>query len=301
MSAHASPEERRDAVRVLTGVSPLAGEYDAFIVDQWGILHDGTKPYPGAIECLERLRGAGKHIVVLSNSGRREAGNLKLMEKMGFDPCLFDRCISAGEDAREAIERRDQPFHAQLGRRYYAFTRDDDVSLMDGLPLERVANPEDADFLAVIGIDSPPRVVADYEDALAAGAARRLPMICANPDIKRPSPQGLLDAPGGLAQRYEQLGGEAFYHGKPYPAIYASCLAAVPGEARDRTVCIGDSIDHDVLGATRAGLPCAFVAGGIHAAELEIAWGMLPDNAVWKRFLESAAARPAYLLPAFVW
>jgi hypothetical protein len=43
---------------------------------------------------------------------------------MGFDPRHFDRFVAAGEDAREAIERRATPFHARLGRRYYAFTRD---------------------------------------------------------------------------------------------------------------------------------------------------------------------------------
>ena len=285
---------------MLPGVAALARSHDAFIVDQWGILHDGTNPYPGAAECLERLRSAGKHIVLISNTGRREAASLRGLAKMGFEARLFDRCISAGEVAREALQQRSSPFHARLGRRYYAFTRDDDVSVMEGLPLERVARVADADFLAVIGIDSPPRVIADYETPLSEGAARRLPMICANPDIKRPSPVGLLDAPGGLAQRYEQLGGEVFYHGKPHPEIYESCIAALPASVRGNVIAIGDSIDHDVLGATRAGLPCAFVAGGIHSTELGVAWGELPKRAVWDRFLESAVARPAYLLPAFV-
>lgn len=92
-------------------------EFDGFIVDQWGIRHDGVRPYPGAIHYLLELRRAGKHVVVLSNSGRREAGNTRLMAKVGFDARLFDRFVSAGEDARSAIERRAHPFHAKLGRR----------------------------------------------------------------------------------------------------------------------------------------------------------------------------------------
>lgn len=285
----------------MKGVRALDARYDGFIIDQWGILHDGTTPYPGALECLEMLRTGGKHIVVLSNSGRTERDNLRIMASMGFPESLFDRCISAGEDAREALARRALPFHARLGRRYYAFTRDDNASLLDGLGLERVGRVEDAEFLAVIGIDAPPKRVADYEEALAAGAARSLPMICANPDIVRPSPDGVVDAPGSLAQRYEALGGEVFYHGKPYPAIYETCVAAFGGIARDRIVAIGDAIETDVLGASRAGLRSAFVAGGIHAADLAIRWGEMPQPPAWRRLLENAPARPDYLLATFTW
>ena len=297
----ASPEPVYAGVTAFPGIAALAREFDGFIVDQWGILHDGTRPYPGAIECLEQLRRAGKHIVVLSNSGRREADNIRFMAGMGFDQRLFDRFVSAGEDARAAIERRVQPFHARLGRRYFAFTRDDNVSLLEGLALERVTYVDDADFLMVIGIDSPRLGIADYEPLLAAGAARHLPMICANPDLVRVSPEGLVDAPGLLAQRYEQLGGEVFHHGKPHPAIYESCLGALSGCARDKVVTVGDSIEHDVLGASRAGLRSAFVAGGIHVADLDAPWGSLPQPAAWRHFLEGAIARPDYLLPAFVW
>jgi len=285
----------------LAGVRALARDYDAFILDQWGILHDGHRPYPGAIDCLEQLRAASKHVVVLSNSGRSGEENLRLMAKMGFERRFFDRCISAGEDAREALERRSHPFHAALGRRYYAFTRDDSVALLDGLPLERVMRMEEAEFLIVMGIDSPPKVAADYQPLLAEGARRRLPMVCANPDLVRPSPDGVLDAPGALAQLYEGLGGEVFYHGKPYPAIYESCIAALAAHPRDRIVAVGDAIETDVLGASRAGLPCAFVAGGIHAEDLGIRWGEMPEPSHWRRFIEGAAAVPRYLLPTFTW
>ena len=298
----ASPEADYGGVIAFERVRDLARDHDGFIVDQWGVMHDGTKPYAGAIECLAQLHAAGKHVVVLSNTGRPRVENIRMLAGMGFDARHFDRFVAAGEDAREAIERRATPFHAKLGRRYYAFTRgDDDVSLVEGIGLERVARVAEADFLIVIGIDSPRLRVADYEPQLAEGAARDLPMICANPDIVRPSPQGLLDAPGALAQRYEALGGEVFYHGKPHAAIYGSCLAALPGVPKERVVCVGDSIEHDILGASRAGLKSAFVTGGIHAEDLGAAWGRLPEAAAWKRFAQDVVARPDYLLPAFVW
>jgi HAD superfamily hydrolase (TIGR01459 family) len=304
----ASPDsgaEHRDAgwgdVIPLSGVRGLAADFDGFIVDQWGVLHDGSKPYPGALDCLEALRAQGKRVVVLTNSGRTAAANARLMERMGFPARLFDRFVCAGEDARDAVAARATPFHARLGRRCYAFTRGGNRSLLEGLGLEFVARVEAAEFLAVLGIDAAERSLADYESELAAGAARGLPMLCANPDLVSVSAGGLVAAPGALARRYEELGGTVFYHGKPWPAIYASCLAALADCAPARLVAIGDSVDHDVLGARRAGLASALVVGGVHAAELGAGWGELPTPAVWRAFAGRAAARPAYLVPTFAW
>jgi len=307
MSAPASPDRVPGTVyecsgtRAIAGLSSLLERFDGFIVDQWGVLHDGVTSYPGAIDCLRRLRASGKHVVVLSNSGKREEENVRQMQRLGFDASLFDRFIGAGEDARAAIAARESAFHRTLGTRCFPFTRDGDVSLLEGLGLEIVGSVEAADFLAVIGIDSPQRNCVDYESELQAGIERGLALVCANPDIVRVSPQGTLEAPGVLAQRYEALGGRVFYHGKPYPAIYRSCLNAMPQCAAERVVTVGDSMEHDVLGARRAGLASVFVAGGIHAEVLVTQWGEMPTLERWQRFAADAAVKPDYLLAALVW
>jgi HAD superfamily hydrolase (TIGR01459 family) len=282
------------------GMAALAARYEGFILDQWGVLHDGTRPYDGAAQCLQRLKAEGRRIVVLSNSGKREADNLRLMQGMGFDVSALERCVCAGEEARSAIAARADAFHRLLGRRCFAFTRAGDRAVLEGIGLEFVDRVEDADFLAVLGIDSPQRSLADYEPELAAGAARKLPMVCANPDILRLTPQGLVDAQGVLAVRYEALGGRVFYHGKPYPAIYRACLSALRC-APEQVIMIGDSVDHDVLGARRAGIASALIPGGVHGAELGIAWGELPRDDAWRTFAAKACAQPDYLLAAFNW
>ncbi len=58
-----------------SGLADLASRYRGFIVDQWGVLHDGGAPYPDALEGLAELRAAGKRVVLLSNSGKRAAVN----------------------------------------------------------------------------------------------------------------------------------------------------------------------------------------------------------------------------------
>lgn len=281
-------------------MAALAPMYDGFILDQWGVLHDGTRPYPGAADCLKRLREAGKRIVVLSNSGRREADNLQLMAAMGFDVGLIDRLISGGEQARRALQTRSDPFHRALGQRCYAFTRGGDLTLLEGMGTVFVDRVEDADFFAVLGTDAPRRLVGDYQPELCAGIARGLPMVCANPDLIRLLPGGTTEAQGALARRYEEMGGKVFYHGKPYPAIYSACLEGLQCR-KENVVAIGDSVEHDILGADRFGIKSALIPGGVHAAALRIRWGELPTTKMWRAFAASAAARPDYLLAAFNW
>ncbi|MCW5575441.1 MAG: TIGR01459 family HAD-type hydrolase [Burkholderiales bacterium] len=303
MSAPASPEPARGsgAIRSCAGIAELAPRYDGYIIDQWGVLHDGIRPYPGARECLERLRGLGKRVVILSNSGRRENDNIELMARIGFERGLYDRLISAGEDAREAIEAGTGPFHSRLGRRCYAFTQDGDTGVIDGMSIEPVSSVTDADFLIVLRMDATRRDLAGHEDDLRAGIERGLPMVCANPDLSRVSPQGIIDAAGVLARRYEELGGSVFYHGKPHPAIYRSCLRTLGIDDPRRVLAVGDSIEHDILGASRMNMDSAFIAGGIHCPQLCEAWGKAPSIEAWRRFSAGAISQPDYLLPAFVW
>ena len=290
----ASPE-------LIAGIGALAPRFDGFIVDQWGVVHDGATPYAGARECLESLKRAGKRVVMLSNSGRSNAANEALMASMGFPRELYDAFIAAGEDARSAIANRVTPFHARLGRRCLAFTRDGERKLLEGLGLTFVDKVDDADFLAVIGIDSPRRSLADYETQLQAGLARGLPMICANPDLVRFHEGRLVDAPGVLGNRYEAIGGEVFWHGKPHAPIYESCLTEMGGIPRSRIVAVGDSLDHDVAGAASVSLPCALVAGGVHAEALGIVRGEVPTAESLEALLGRAPARPAFVVPAFTW
>jgi len=57
----------------MSGFGALAARYDGFIVDLWGVVHNGVRPYPGVLDCLGRLRAAGKPVVFLSNAPRRAA------------------------------------------------------------------------------------------------------------------------------------------------------------------------------------------------------------------------------------
>ena len=55
-------------MRRLSGFAPLAAAYDGFILDLWGVIHDGVAPYPGAAECIARVAA---HVPVKKKGSRK--------------------------------------------------------------------------------------------------------------------------------------------------------------------------------------------------------------------------------------
>jgi HAD superfamily hydrolase (TIGR01459 family) len=288
--------QQRPFTQFPENLAALAWRYDAFLLDQWGVLHDGVRPYPGALAALEWLRSAGKRVIILSNSGRLGTENAALLAKMGFARELYDNVVSGGDDARDALSVRDEPFYRALGRRCLLLARAGEAHLADGLGLALVDDVARADFILLMTMDPPGQSVAGWMHVLKAAIERRLPMVCANPDLQRASAGGgLQEAPGAVARAYERLGGTVRYHGKPEPRIYRNCLARL-GVDRRQVVAIGDSLEHDIAGAEAAGLDSVFVGGGIHRGE--ISWhGATMDPASCLDLFARAQRSPTYALP----
>lgn len=59
------------------------------LLDQFGVLHDGQRPYPGAMDAVRAAAAAGKRIIIISNSSRRCGGTLAKLGRMGFDEAWF--------------------------------------------------------------------------------------------------------------------------------------------------------------------------------------------------------------------
>jgi len=285
----------------LGGLGEIVDAYDAFIIDQWGVLHDGCKPYPGAIDCLERLRARGRPTIVLSNSPKRADRNLARMAAIGIAPALVTAVISSGEAFHRDMTARPTPFFAGLGRRCFVIAEDADRSPLEGLDLAEVGRIEDADFVLVTGLDSPRVTVAGLEALLAAARARELPMICANPDILRITPGGVFEAPGAVARRYEAMGGRVCWFGKPHPAIYDVCFAAIGGRDDRRFLAIGDSLDHDVRGAGGVGGDAVLIAGGVLASELRLQADGSFDAERLRALCAEADAWPKFVMPDLRW
>lgn len=288
-------------IPVIERLSAVADSYDAFILDLWGVLHDGVRPYPGVVDALRQLKRKNKRLVVLSNAPRRAAPVGYRMQEIGIAADLYDVLHSSGEETWRLLKERTDPVFARLGRRFLPLMPKRDRSLIDGLDLHMVDSASAAEFVLVTGLDDAGETVADYEERLSAAARLGRPMVCANPDLEviRDGIREL--CAGALAVRYEALGGTVHYVGKPQPAVYRRCFAYLAGIAPARILAVGDSLRTDVAGAEGVGIDSLLVTGGIHAAELAGAGGQQPDSARLAAACAAAGRRPTYAIPGFAW
>lgn len=286
------------------GLSDISDSYMGFIIDQWGVLHNGEAPYEGVTDCLKELKARKKTIIILSNSGKRAEENKQRLKELGIGPSLYDTIVTSGEMAWQGLERQDSGFFKGLGRRCCLITRGGDRSIVDGLDIEVVENPDDADFLLIAGSDAPHKTLEDYEPILKAASRRRLTALCANPDSRGILGRDYVMGPGTLAARYRDFGGVVHYIGKPHQPIFEECLKLLrekniyPGQ----TVMVGDSMSHDILGGSLANIDTCMVKCGLHAhifsKDETLADADKSLNILINQFNQ---VRPKYLLDSLKW
>ncbi len=280
----------------LSGFQPLASQFDGFIFDLWGVIHDGVKPYPGAAGVLVRLRELAKPAVLLSNAPRRGAAAQKAMRKMGLADDLYDQVVTSGEVTHMMLRDRTDPWFAALGRRLYHLGPPRDRNVFDGLDYERVTAPENADFLLNTGPDDErdqttlDAFIPELEACFQAG----LPMISANPDLEVIRDGKRVLCAGSLAALYESWGGVVRSIGKPDPAVFQPAMEAL-ARPRDKILMVGDSLRTDIAGAKAAGIASCWVLGGIHGETL----GLDPRRV--EAEAASAGLTPYATVPSLIW
>jgi HAD superfamily hydrolase (TIGR01459 family) len=284
-------------LNILDGIAPLADRYDGFVFDLWGVVHDGRKPYPGVAHALGELRARGKGVVFLSNAPRRSHVVERLLTSMGLDRTLWDAIVTSGELAWRALRDREA---LGYGRSALHIGPERDLSTIEDLDIELVSDPGAAEWVLNTGPD-PERGngdVAPYRPMLEACAARRLPMLCVNPDRFVMVGEHRVICAGALVDLYVQLGGpRATEIGKPDPAVYPPVMEALGIHDVARVVAIGDSPHTDLAGAQAAGMDAVWALTGLAAH----AHGEAPDPA---RLAEVAAAegvRPIAALSELRW
>lgn len=289
-------------VPLIPGLAGIADRYDGFILDLWGVVHDGVRPYEGVVECLSTLRTLGKRVCLLSNAPRRVAAAAAKLTAMGVTPDLYDALYTSGEASFEALRDRSDEWHAALGPRLFHIgpSRDNDVydSLSDR---ERVDSPEQADFVINTGIDDYDETLDDYDPILRRCLDRGLPMLCANPDLVVVIDKELVICAGELARHYEGLGGDVRYHGKPHAPVYRRCFELLGGIDPSRILAVGDSLRTDVAGANAACIDSLFITGGIHREELGTPLGVLPGPERLAELLAGNPHRPTWAAPGLRW
>jgi HAD superfamily hydrolase (TIGR01459 family) len=252
----------------IKGLSGIAARFDGMLIDQFGVLHDGEKLYPGTLQVLDELHRMRIPVVVMTNSGKRAAANRDRLTRMGIPRSHFVDCMSSGEVAYGAQKVKTAFLIGKAGEDYG----------FDGIAF--VERPEDAEVILILGSNAPATSLDEYRKLLSG---LTLPAICCNPDKLMLTSQGLQPAPGAIAALYEEMGGKVTWIGKPYPEIYRKAAALIGNPSR--LLAIGDSAEHDVAGGMAAGLSTLLVMTGVSQ-------GLAPDD---------AKPKPDFWMETFRW
>jgi HAD superfamily hydrolase (TIGR01459 family) len=225
-------------LKLVSGIRDIVDDYDVFLLDMWGVMHDGFNAYEGVIDTIKQLRQANKTLIILSNSSQRRNQSISNLKGMGFDPLDdFDAIITSGEVAflmlsivndndsnqLEGCQRWDVLTHMQ--DKNHRANQANKIFVLGSEPKRDVpyiescgwkfAPIEEADLILTSGTFSVNDGVYEinkrqdanaYEAAVTASlkiaAERGIPMIVSNPDKLRPDYERP-PMPGKLGDRYE--------------------------------------------------------------------------------------------------
>jgi HAD superfamily hydrolase (TIGR01459 family) len=298
-NAVARAPRRIDPVPRIAGLREIAAGYDVILCDVWGVIHNGIVASRAACEALMRFRADGGCAILITNAPRPGRSVVGQLDRLGVPRSAYDDVITSGDLTRAmVIERRDEiVLHIGPER---------DKPIFAGIEL-RFGGVEDADYVVCTGLFDDTRETAeDYRPTLERLAARKLWMLCANPDLVVERGDRLIPCAGSIAAAYEAIGGEAFYAGKPHRPIYEAALAMaarLSGRAAiepTRVLAIGDAIRTDIAGAAGFGIRSLFVARGIHAGELGLDEGGLGSSHA-QDWIDRQAVRPDAIIETLVW
>jgi HAD superfamily hydrolase (TIGR01459 family) len=268
MCRRGPPRAAKPAQRGLSALSrfvAIASSFKAVFFDQYGVLHDGRKAYPGARDALTALKSRGGTIAILSNSGRSGAANAERMTALGFEPELYDYLVTSGDVAQALLKRGRFPALLTPGARCFIISTGADDELASMLGVVPTAHSGEADLVIIAGSHADKVSLGDYRAMLTPAARRGTPCMCTNPDKLMLTTSGNAPGAGRIAEIYEELGGDVTWVGKPFPEIYRAAAELARVENPRNVLCVGDSVEHDIAGANRFGAFAALVRTGILA------------------------------------
>ena len=280
------------AIPIISSIADLAPTSDAWIVDIWGVMHNGVRAFAAAGEACRKFRAGGGIVVLLSNAPRPFTAVIGHMTSLGVDPASYDTGVTSGDATRGMIE-------AWTGRALLHVGPARDLGLFTGLNVQ-MAPAEAAEGIVCSGLfDDTKETPADYDALFTSLVARKVPMICANPDLVVERGDKLVYCAGSLAAAYAAKGGQVLYAGKPHQPIYQRTLDAIgrikgSPVPRERILAIGDGVDTDLKGAHAASVRSVFIASAVHLP------GGLDATGLARLFAGRPFA-PVAALPALVW
>ena len=258
-------------MRELNHLSEVFDAYDTFVIDLWGVIHDGISLNEKAIEAVDQLKKHSKKIVFLSNAPRPSAKVVDFLLKMKIDKKYLSNVMTSGEAAMHAINKN------KFGKKFFHLGPPRDATIFEKVK-ENKTIIDSCDFILCTGLfdeDDPDLNKVQlhendldyYKNFLIKHISKKL--VCTNPDLIVHRGNKEEYCAGYIAKIFEEMGGKVIYYGKPYKEIYEMCF-----EASEKVLAIGDNLRTDIKGANNLNKDCIFISNGVHRNEFESNFGI---------------------------
>jgi HAD superfamily hydrolase (TIGR01459 family) len=187
-------------LRFVAQLRDLVAGVDVVLSDIWGVVHNGLEAFPEACEALHTFRARGGTVILITNAPRPADSVQRQLRKLGVADDVYDAIVSSGDLTRNFVTSR-------LGQSMYLIGPERDNSIHRGLDA-KFAPLEQADYIVCTGpFDDETETAEDYREMMQQALARKLTLVCANPDIIVERGDRLVYCAGAIAELYRELGG----------------------------------------------------------------------------------------------
>ena len=253
-------------MKELNHLSEVFAAYDTFVIDLWGVIHNGIKLNEKAIEAVAQLKKKSKKIVFLSNAPRPSVKVVNFLLKMKMEKKYLSNVMTSGEAAMQAINQN------KFGKTFFHLGPPRDASVYEKVK-ENKTTIDNCDFILCTGLFDEHNPDLDkkkihkndldyYKNFLNKHISKKL--VCTNPDLTVHRGDKEEYCAGYVAKIFEELGGKAIYYGKPYKEIYEMCF-----NSKEKVLAIGDNLRTDIKGANNLNKDCLFISNGVHRDEFK--------------------------------
>ena len=243
-------------MKKLNHLAEIYKNYDTYIIDLWGVIHNGIRLNSKAIEAVEKLIQNKKKVIFLTNAPRPCKEVKIFLRNLKIDEDLLENVFSSGEAAMLSLQEK------KYGEFFFHLGPEKDNSIFFNIKEKKVSIKK-CNFILCTGVvDSYKNDLNYYKSLLKNYISKKL--ICTNPDLIVHRGNTVEYCAGTIAKIFESLGGQVIYFGKPHKEIYQMCFSK-----NEKALAIGDNLNTDIKGANNMNIDSIFISSGVHRSEFK--------------------------------